>query len=48
MRAKVAQRIRKQVHQDCRVSHPERGERNAYRHAERDYNAERSDPARVG
>ena len=48
MRAKVARRIRKQVHQDCKVSKPEMGERNAYRHAKRDYNLVKSDPARVG
>lgn len=44
MRAKVVRRIRKQVERDAKVSPPERGYRNVFRLAKRDYNRVKSDP----
>jgi len=46
MRGTVVRRIRKQAQVDARVSPPERGFRNSYRRAKRDYSAAKSDPRR--
>lgn len=42
----MVRRIRKQVERDVKVSPPERGYRNAFRLAKRDYNGVKSDPRR--